>query len=101
MAIAGPGTVPKRGKGGTLVSRQRMLHSLVHTESWAVDLAWDVIARFGGTPGLPRAFFDDFVAVAEDEARHFRVLQVSTSPGVFGEPSSGPVKLTVGRPREG
>lgn len=76
VTIAEPGAMPKRGRGGTLLSRQRMLHSLVHTESWAVDLAWDVIARFGGTRGLPRAFFDDFVAVAEDEARHFRVLQV-------------------------
>lgn len=75
VTIMGAGAMPKRGRGGTLVSRQRMLHSLVHTESWAVDLAWDVIARFGGTRGLPRAFFDDFVAVAEDEARHFRVLQ--------------------------
>ena len=76
MTIAAAGVMPKRGRGGTLLSRQRMLHSLVHTESWAVDLAWDLIARFGRTRGLPRAFIDDFVAVAEDEARHYRVLQV-------------------------
>jgi uncharacterized ferritin-like protein (DUF455 family) len=35
----------------------------------AVDLAWDVVARWGADPEfegcLPRAFFDDFVAVAE------------------------------------
>ena len=38
----------------------------VHIESMAVDLAWDIIARFGGDPSyrLPRAFFDDFVAVS-------------------------------------
>ena len=37
----------------------------VHIESMAVDLAWDIIARFGADPSyrLPRAFFDDFVAV--------------------------------------
>ncbi len=75
-----PGQVPKRGRGGTPASRQRMLHALVHTESWAVDLAWDVIARFGNTALLPRAFFDDFVAVAADEARHYSLLQACFVP---------------------
>lgn len=45
----------------------------------AVDLAWDVIARWGSDPTLasflPREFFSDFVAVAEDEARHFTLLE--------------------------
>lgn len=31
---------PKRGKGGSLASRQAILHSLVHIENAAVDLAW-------------------------------------------------------------
>lgn len=56
---------------------QMILHSLTHIESVAVDLAWDAIARFGSNGTgyqLPREFFDDFVAVAEDEARHFRLL---------------------------
>lgn len=54
-----------------------ILHSLTHIESVAVDLAWDAIARFGSTEmgyHLPHEFFDDFVTVAEDEARHFRLL---------------------------
>ena len=57
--------MPKRGKGGSLASRQSMLHSLVHIENVAVDLAWDIIARFGGdgSYALPRQFFDDFVTV--------------------------------------
>ena len=59
--------LPKRGKGGSLKSRQCILHSLVHIENIAVDLAWDAIARFGRAEGLPRAFFDDFATVAEDE----------------------------------
>ncbi|KAL4443623.1 hypothetical protein ABPG75_011360 [Micractinium tetrahymenae] len=68
---------PKRGKGGSLASRQALLHSLVHIENCAVDLAWDIIARFGGDPSyqLPRAFFDDFVTVAADECRHFLALE--------------------------
>lgn len=51
-----------------------MLHSLVHIEGVAVDLAWDAVARFGKM--MPRDFSDDFVTVAEDEARHFAILEV-------------------------
>ena len=59
--------MPKLGRGGTLASRRALLHSLVHTESWAVDLAWDAIARFGPDPqySLPLAFFEDFIQVTE------------------------------------
>jgi uncharacterized ferritin-like protein (DUF455 family) len=69
---------PRRGKGGTLASRQALLHSLVHIESWAVDLSWDIIARWGADPAygrLPRQFYDDWVRVAADEARHFTALR--------------------------
>lgn len=45
----------KRGKGRRLASRQALLHSLVHIENWAVDLAWDIIARFGPGPRPPPA----------------------------------------------
>eukprot|EP00201_Polytomella_parva_P006434 CAMPEP_0175076838 /NCGR_PEP_ID=MMETSP0052_2-20121109/22995_1 /TAXON_ID=51329 ORGANISM="Polytomella parva, Strain SAG 63-3" /NCGR_SAMPLE_ID=MMETSP0052_2 /ASSEMBLY_ACC=CAM_ASM_000194 /LENGTH=440 /DNA_ID=CAMNT_0016346113 /DNA_START=106 /DNA_END=1425 /DNA_ORIENTATION=- len=72
-----PGMAPKRGKGGSLASRQAILHSLVHIECWAVDLAWDAVVRYGLQQAhyqLPKRFFDDFVTVAEDEARHFSIL---------------------------
>jgi uncharacterized ferritin-like protein (DUF455 family) len=40
--------------------------ALQHIENWAVDLSWDIIARFGSDPSyqLPREFFDDFVQVS-------------------------------------
>lgn len=58
--------VPKRGRGGSLASRRAILHALVHIENAAVDLAWDIVARFGCDPSyrLPPAFFSDFVAVS-------------------------------------
>jgi uncharacterized ferritin-like protein (DUF455 family) len=34
------GQTAKLGKGGTLASRQAIIHSLAHIESWAVDLSW-------------------------------------------------------------
>jgi hypothetical protein len=35
--------MPKLGKAGSLQSRQAIVHSLVHTESWAIDLSWVLI----------------------------------------------------------
>jgi len=31
-------------------SKKSMIHALIHAESYAIDLAWDVIARFGYNP---------------------------------------------------
>ncbi|RCV44708.1 hypothetical protein SEVIR_9G399000v4 [Setaria viridis] len=69
-----PSRMPKLGKGGSAQSRLAMLHSLAHTESWAVDLSWDIIARFGARMRMPREFFDDFARLAQDEGRHYTVL---------------------------
>ena len=78
VQLVSPMLIPRRGKGGSLASRQALLHSLVHIECCAIDLAWDAIARFGADPAyaplLPTAFFDDFVTVAADESRHFSLL---------------------------
>ena len=37
-------------------------------ENMAIDLAWDIIARYSHN-NLPKEFYDDFVKIAEDEAR--------------------------------
>jgi uncharacterized ferritin-like protein (DUF455 family) len=74
VTLVEPSKAPKLGKGGSPESRVAILHSLAHIESWAIDLSWDVIARFGAKRQMPTAFFDDFVAVAKDESRHFSKL---------------------------
>jgi uncharacterized ferritin-like protein (DUF455 family) len=50
-----------------------LLHALAHIELNAIDLAWDLVARFAGND-LPRRFFDDWVAVADEEATHHGLL---------------------------
>ncbi|KDO55325.1 hypothetical protein CISIN_1g041347mg [Citrus sinensis] len=60
--------------GNGLQNRQAIVHSLAHTESWAIDLSWDIIARFGKQKAMPREFFMDFVKVAQDKGRHFTLL---------------------------
>ncbi|KAL3838232.1 hypothetical protein ACJIZ3_022823 [Penstemon smallii] len=74
VKLVSPSEMPKLGKAGSLQSRQAIVHSLVHTESWAIDLSWDIIARFGRQESMPRDFFTDFVKVAQDEGRHFILL---------------------------
>jgi uncharacterized ferritin-like protein (DUF455 family) len=66
-----PSKVAKRGLGSR-EGRAAFLHAIAHIELNAVDLAWDAVYRFRG---MPEAFYADFVATADDEARHFRLLQ--------------------------
>lgn len=74
VKLVSPSLMPKLGKAGSLQSRIAIVHSLTHTESWAIDLSWDIIARFGKQEAMPREFFTDFVKVAQDEGRHFSLL---------------------------
>jgi len=70
-----PGDMPRR-RLGNLEGRIALLHALAHIELNAIDLAFDLIARFATEDwGLPIEFFDDWVSVGADEARHFQMLQ--------------------------
>lgn len=81
METVNPGQMPKAGRGGTLKSRIAMLHALANIELWAIDLAIDICIRFatfqteGTAQELPRAFFHDWLKVANDEAKHFSLLR--------------------------
>lgn len=67
-----PTAVKGRGKAGSLANRISLLHALAHIELNAIDLAWDIIARFGQR--YPRQFTTDWVKVAREEAGHFALL---------------------------
>ncbi|KAL4108408.1 hypothetical protein PRIC1_000124 [Phytophthora ramorum] len=52
-----------------------MLHALAHIELGAIDNYWDTIVRFDPVDHqLPKDFYDDFLNVAADEARHFAMV---------------------------
>ena len=75
--LLSPGEMPKRAKAGSLKSKIALLHALAHIELNAIDLGWDVMARefdLGGYD-LPKEFFDDWCKVADDEAKHFLMLE--------------------------
>ncbi|OUD15286.1 ferritin-like domain-containing protein [Thioflexithrix psekupsensis] len=71
LQLVDPKTVPRR-RLGTLHGQAALLHALAHIEFNAINLAWDAVYRFRD---LPRAYYDDWVKVAYEEAFHFKLLQ--------------------------
>ncbi len=81
-ALLDPRDVPRR-RPKSPTGRIALLHSLAHIELNAVDLHWDIIARFTHHP-MPIGFFDDWVQAADDESKHFNlVCDVLESKGSF------------------
>ena len=67
-----PRDVPKR-RMGTPGGRIALMHAVAHIELNAVDLHWDLIARFAHIP-MPIGFYDDWVKAADEESKHFNLL---------------------------
>ena len=65
-----PRRLAQRGLGSA-EGRAALVHAIAHIEFNAINLAWDAVQRF---PGMPEDFYADWVAVADDEARHFQML---------------------------
>lgn len=65
-----PRAVAHRGLGSE-AGRIALLHAVAHIEFNAINLALDAIVRFAG---LPLAYYQDWLSVAQDEARHFQLL---------------------------
>lgn len=68
-----PKAVEKRSLH-TLPGRIALLHALAHIELNAVDLALDIVARFATEP-VPQSFFDGWMKVAFEEAKHFLLVR--------------------------
>ena len=85
-AIEGPAGIPGRPDRPALVAhtelkarsaqtiegRAALIHSIVHIELNAIDLALDAVWRF---PGLPIDYYRDWSTVAREEALHFTLLR--------------------------
>lgn len=57
---------------GSVAGRAALLHALAHIEFNAINLALDAVWRF---PGMPEAFYRDWLRVAREEAHHFTLLR--------------------------
>ncbi|MFU8778955.1 MAG: ferritin-like domain-containing protein [Roseovarius sp.] len=71
-ALLDPRDVPRR-RPGSVQGRIALLHAVAHIELNAVDLHWDIIARFAETP-MPLGFYDDWVKSADEESKHFNMI---------------------------
>jgi len=68
--LVAPLDVPRR-RLGTVAGRAALIHAIAHIEFNAINLALDAACRF---PGLPRAYYQDWLQVAAEEAGHFGLL---------------------------
>ncbi|KQS98232.1 MULTISPECIES: ferritin-like domain-containing protein [unclassified Rhizobium] len=71
--LIAPQKVPRRALT-SLRGRIALLHAIAHIELNAVDLALDIVARFASEP-VPNSFFDGWMRVAFEEAKHFRMVR--------------------------
>ena len=63
--------VPRRRLGSN-AGRVALVHAIAHIEFNAINLALDAAYRFRD---MPFEFYQDWISVAVDEARHFELLQ--------------------------
>lgn len=71
--LLSPNRMPRRGRGGSERGRVTLIHALAHIEFIAIDLAFDMVGRFGAQ--FPREFTDEWMRVGADEAMHFALLE--------------------------
>lgn len=66
-----PRDVANRGLG-SVEGRAALCHAVAHIEFNAINLALDAAWRFSD---MPEAYYADWISVAQDEARHFQLMQ--------------------------
>ncbi len=66
-----PQQVPRRSPF-TAEGHCALMHSIAHIEFNAINLALDAVWRFAG---MPRAYYLDWLRVAQEEAKHFALLR--------------------------
>lgn len=71
-SVIDPKEVPRRTKLNTPHGQILLLHAIAHIEYSAIDLALDAVYRFRE---CGEAFESDWLAVADDEVRHFEMIE--------------------------
>ena len=71
--LVAPAQVKKRKINKNKAGRAALLHALAHIEFNAINLSLDMVARFG-YPNQSLDFISDWLKIADDEAKHFLLL---------------------------
>ncbi len=85
LQVLPPAQMPRRGKGGSDRGQIAMWHALAHIEFVAIDLALDIVGRFGAEGGA--SFIADFLTIAAEEAMHFALIErhLATVGAAYGD----------------
>lgn len=78
----------KQSSGG----KKGMVHSVVHAESYAIDLSWDIMLRFGVKEGQleqPQEFFMDWARVRETLSKRWDTCNSPPAPLPVPAPCTG------------
>ena len=70
--LLSPREMPKR-KAGSQTGLVALIHALVHIELNAIDMAFDLIARWSDS-SLPVEFLDEALKIGVEEAQHFEMI---------------------------
>jgi len=70
--IVKPARLPHRKDFDSNEGLATLVHSIAHIEFSAIDLALDAVYRY---PNMSRAYIVDWLEVASDEIRHFKMLE--------------------------
>ncbi len=70
--IVDPRELPARKDFDSTEGLATLVHAITHIEYSAIDLALDAVYRF---PEMPMEYKIDWLVVAEDEIRHFKMLK--------------------------
>lgn len=88
--LVAPGDVPRRRLNGP-AGRIALLHAVAHIELNAIDLAFDLVARFAADQAIAderrQDFVGDWITVGDDEARHFKLItdRLAELGGAYGD----------------
>jgi len=67
-----PHALAARSNLTTIAGRAALIHAVTHIEYSAIDLALDHAVRY---TGMPARYYEDWIRVAGEEARHFLLLR--------------------------
>ena len=84
LNVKKPTELPEIKNFNTDLGKKYLLHTILHIEYSAIDLAIDAALRF---KNLPIKYYKDWLEVADDEIRHFLMLEklLKELGGYYGE----------------
>jgi len=84
LEIKKPTMLPKIKNFNTNEGKKYLVHTIIHIEYSAIDLALDAALRF---KNMPKKYYEDWLSVASDEIRHFLMLEklLTELDGKYGD----------------